>query len=227
MVGDLGDIVARLLAALPGRWFAGTSPNLIGLLNGIGTPWAWLYSRITYVIQQTRLLTATEEWLDLIANDYLGSALQRKPGEPDGAYRVRIQGALLCEAATRSGVSLGLQALTGTKPVIFEPGNCRDTGGYGGVAAESPAGPPGMVYGVAGGWGSLELPFQFFVTVARPASAGKSTVAGYGTTVGGFGQGAISYIDLGLLPGQVTDQDIQNTLHRLMPMNAVAWLRII
>ncbi len=49
---------------------------------------------------------------------------------------------------------------------------------------------------------------------------------GYGTSVGGYGEGAISYVDPALLPGHVTDADIQAALSRLLPVNAVAWLRI-
>ena len=52
-------------------------------------------------------------------------------------------------------------------------------------------------------------------------------LAGYGSPSGGFGNGATSYIDLALLPGYVTDIDIQSTLASLLPVNAIAWLRII
>jgi hypothetical protein len=223
MVGDLADIVARLRGALPARWFADDSPNLVGLLNGIGTGWVWLYDRVKYVARQTRLLTATEDWLDLIANDYFGSTLVRKPAEADGAFRTRIQQALLCEAATRGAVSGGLKTLTGTTPVIFEPGRCGDTGGYGSLTRAASS----LAYGLAGGWGNLELPYQFFVTVQRPPASGASGVAGYGDPAGGFGKGAASYVDLDNMPGQVADQDIEAALCRLMPVNAIAWLRII
>ncbi len=84
----------------------------------------------------------------------------------------------------------------------------------------------GLAYGQAGGWGNLELPLQFFITVARPPTPGVSMLAGYGTPNGGYCEGAISYVDLALLPGNVTDQDIQSTLCSLLPVNAVAWLRI-
>jgi len=223
MVGDLADIVARLRKALPARWFADDSPNLVGLLNGIGSGWVWLYERVQYVVRQTRLLTATEDWLDLIANDYFGSTLARRPAEADGAFRARIQQALLCEAATRGAVSRGLKALTGTAPVIFEPGRCGDTGGYGSSIQAASS----LAYGLAGGWGSLGLPYQFFVTVQRPPASGASGVAGYGDPAGGFGNGAVSYVDLYNMPGQVTDEDIEAALCRLMPINAIAWLRII
>jgi hypothetical protein len=67
---------------------------------------------------------------------------------------------------------------------------------------------------------------QFFVTASRPATPGISMLAGYGTPNGAYGEGQISYINLDLLPGHVTDQDIQSTLCGLLPVNAVAWLRI-
>src|SRR5580698_1749356 len=102
MTGDLSDFVSRLRTVLPKRWFSEQSPNLNALLVGIATPWVWLYNFVTYVVTQTRLATATDEWLDLIALDYFGRKLGRKINETDLAYRGRIQTALLQEAATRS-----------------------------------------------------------------------------------------------------------------------------
>jgi hypothetical protein len=227
MTGDLSDFISRLRTVLPKRWFSEQSPNLDALLTSIATPWVWLHNLITYVITQTRLATATDKWLDLIAIDYFGHKLDRKTNEADFAYRSRIQAALLREAATRYAVSDGLEYLIGAPPTIFEPANCMDTGAYG--ASEGMPNIPGtgMAYGLTGGWGSLKLPLQFFVTARRPATPGVGMLAGYGTSNGGYGQGSISYIDLSLLPGHVTDADIQTTLSSLLPVNAVAWLRII
>jgi hypothetical protein len=227
MTGDHSDFISRLWAVLPKRWFAEQSPNLEALLASIATPWVWLYSLITYVIAQTRLATATDEWLDLIALDYFGRKLIRKTNEEDFSYRNRIQVALRQEAATRSAVTAGLQGLTGTQPAIFEPANCMDTGSYGASAGTPIMEGTGMAYGQAGGWGSLQLPLQFFVTTTRPPTPGVGMLAGYGTSNGGYGEGAISYVDLSLLPGHVADADIQTMLSRLLPVNAVAWLRII
>ena len=225
MTGDQADFLSRIQAALPKRWFAEQSPNLLAILRSLSAPWAWIYGSIAYVVSQTRLSTATDDWLDLISYDYFGRQLSRKTNESDMNYRARISGALLREAATRSAVSSGLETLIGTPPIIFEPANCMDTGSYG-----SPPGnfslPCGLAYGRAGGWGSLALPLQFFVTVSRPPTPGISMLAGYGTPNAGYGEGAISYLDLTLLPGNVTDQDIQTTLCSLLPANAVAWLRI-
>jgi len=227
MIGDLTDIVGRLSVVLPKRWFAERSPNLSAVLTSIATPWAWFYALVTYVICQTRLNTATDDWLDLISYDYFGTELTRRSNEPDLIFRARIQAALLWEAATRSAVSLGLTLLTGSEPTIFEPANCMDTGSYGSQAAVTAGAGTGLAYGQAGGWGSLSLPLQFFVTVVRPPTPVVRMLAGYGTPNGSYGGGVISYIDLALLPGEVADQDIQATLCRLLPANAVAWLRII
>lgn len=226
MVGDLADIVSRLRMVLPKGWFADDSPNLSALLQGIATPWVWLNSLVTYVIAQTRIGTATDSWLDLIAFDYFGNGIARKSGESDLNFRTRIKAALLCEAATRSAISAGLETLIGSAPSIFEPANCMDTGGYGTSTIDSSTIPNGFAYGHTGGWGNLTLPLQFFVTVTRPPTSGVSMLAGYGTPNGAYGEGTISYIDLALLPGNVTDQDIQMTLSNLLPVNAVAWLRI-
>jgi hypothetical protein len=226
MTGDLADLISRLWTVLPKRWFAEQSPNLAAVLSSIATPWVWLYDLNLYVIAQGRLATATSDWLDLIAADYFGSSLRRKANEADPSYRSRIQAALLREAATRSAVSAGLTSLTGKQPIIFEPANCTDTGSYGGSGVPGMQG-TGMAYGLAGGWGSLLLPLQCFISATRPATPGIGMLAGYGTSNGGYGEGAISYVDLSLLPGQVSDADIRAALCSLLPVNTVAWLRII
>ena len=178
------------------------------------------------MIIQTRVSTATDIWLDLISYDFFGDVLIRKLNESDLSYRVRVKAALLREAATRSAVSAGLEALVGSQPLIFEPANCMDTGSYGMLSESSTMPGTGLAYGQAGGWGNLQLPLQFFITVARPPTPGVGMLAGYGTPNGGYCEGMISYVDLSLLPGDVTDQDIQSTLCGLLPLNAVAWLRI-
>jgi hypothetical protein len=226
MIGSVPDIINRLMAVLPKRWFAEQTPNLTSILRSIATPWAWLYGVTNYVILQTRISTATDSWLDFVSLDYFGDKLNRRADESDSNYRKRISAALLREAATRSAVSAGLEALVGSKPTIFEPAKPMDTGSYGPQSLGSATNGTGLAYGVTGGWGSLDLPLQMFITTVRPPSAGISMLAGYGTPAGGYGEGMISYIDLELLPGHVSDQDIRSTLCSLLPINAIAWLRI-
>ena len=226
MLGDVTDICGRLRAVFPSRWFPDQSPNLNAVLTCIATPWAWLYGLGQYVIAQTRLKSARGQWLDLISHDFFGHSLRRGNEEGDAAYRARIQWALVQEAATRSAVDATLEHLTGFSPLIFEPANAGDTGAYGEIAVGSTAAFLGLAYGTVGGWGTLQLPFQFFVTARRPENQSGSLIAGYGTGFGGYGIGPIAYFDLALLGGLVSDEDIALSLARVLPVTATAWLRI-
>lgn len=183
--GDTSDMVARLRAVLPARWFptpsslagaASTSPILDGVLTGIGWAYANVSALISYVLLQTRIATATDIWLDIASQDYLDDTLPRNSGESDAAYSIRIRAALLPQRVTRAAMRNVLTNLTGRAPVIFEPWNTGDTGAYGtGEAAVW----SGMAYGAAGGWGSLDLPAQVFITAFRQIEGGIANVAGY------------------------------------------------
>jgi hypothetical protein len=65
-----------------------------------------------------------------------------------------------------------------------------------------------------------------FLTVQRPSGYDEAGLAGYGTAAGGYGAGSAAYLDLAQIPGQITDQVIQTTISRLLPVNTTAWLRI-
>jgi len=134
---------------------------------------------------------------------------------------------LLRDAATRSAINAGILDLCGSEPWIFEPARCSDTGAYGtsGGGADIPY--TGLAYGVTGGWGNLNLPLQFFVSIKRPAAPGVAMLAGYGTSAGAYGNGSISYVNVSGLPGRISDDDIRSTLLSLLPLNAVAWLQIV
>lgn len=227
MLGDVTDITGRLRAVLPNRWFPDVSPNLTALLGCLATPWSWLYSQFQYVIAQTRLSSATDRWLDLIAFDFFGDDLLRENGESDAAYKSRIQWTMLQSAATRTAITGIMNHLTGFMPVIFEPSNAGDTGAYGAANAGPGQGGCNLAYGAAGGWGNLNLPFQFFATVQRPRIEGVSYVSGYGTGAGGYGIGAIAYVDIAMLVGNVSDGDIASALSAALPVNTTAWLRLI
>lgn len=226
MPGDVGDVVARIRAALPKRWFGETSPNLDAILTGLATPWSWLYGMVGYVSSQSRLATATDRWLDLLAVDFLGPYFRRQPGESDQSFRTRISMARMRARATRPAMISGLSALCGTPPAIFEPSRCADTGAYAAHTLSRPVQSFGLAYGRTGGWGSLNLPWQIFITVARPPVPGLANLSGYGVPAAGYGHGSIAYVDLAALPGRIDDTDIQRTVRDLLPVNATAWLRI-
>jgi hypothetical protein len=215
-------MLARLRTVLPTRWFPDSAPVLDGLLSGLAAGWSWAYQRLQYVKAQTRIATATDIWLDVIANDFFGSRLPRRAGLGDEAFRNRIQRELFRERGTRGAIIAALQDLTGRTPLVFEPARSTDTGGY-----MSPIGAGGGVgYGSAGGWGSLALPFQCFITAYRPIGSGIATVCGWGGPAGGYCQGTIEYASLEMVQGQVTDDDIYMAVAAVLPVAAIGWTRI-
>jgi hypothetical protein len=222
VTGDNQDMLSRLEAVLPARWFADSSPVLDGLLAGLGWAWQWLFGLIDFAREQTRIATASGTWLDIIAQDFFGVRLVRRAGQLDDAFRRRIQLELLRERGTRAAIVAVLRDLTGRAPAIFEPARTTDTGGYGSLEG----GGGGLGYGSAGGWGSLELPFQCFVTAYRPHGSGIAAVAGWGSLAGGYGQGAIEYASLAMVAGQVTDSDIYAAIAGVLPASAIAWTQI-
>jgi hypothetical protein len=223
MTGDATDMRARLAALLPLRWFPDSAPVLAALLAGLADGWAWLYAMLGYVRRQTRIATATDSFLDLIAQDFFGATLARRPGEADANLRARIQAALFAPRATRPALVAALTSLTGRAPLLFEPARPADTGAYG----------MALGYGLAGGWGSLALPFQVFVTAYRPFGAGTALIAGWGNgaggagpSPGGYGSGAIEYALLAPPPLQVSDAEINATIAAALPVAVTAWTRL-
>jgi len=221
MLGDANDMKARLQALLPLRWFPDSTPVLASLLAGLADGWAWLYTMLGYVGQQTRIATATDSFLDLISQDFLGAALPRRFGESDSAFRARIRREVLRPRATRAALVGELTNLTGRAQVVFEPARPADTGAWG----------QAFGYGAAGGWGSLLLPFQVFVTAFRPLGSGVPLVGGWGhapvaQTAGGWGSGALQYVSLAMVQSQVTDAEINAAIAATAPVAVTAWTRI-
>lgn len=209
-------MLARLAGLLPLRWFASPAPVLASLLAGLADGWAWLYAMLQYAKLQTRIATATDTFLDLVSQDCFGGTLPRRAGESDASFRARIQRELLRERATRPALVCVLQDLTGRTPIIFEPSRPADTGAYG----------MALGYGIAGGWGSLALPYQSFVTAFRPLTIGVPLVAGWGSNAGGWGVGAIEYASRPMVEAQVSDAEINDAIVRTIPVAAIAWTRI-
>jgi hypothetical protein len=221
MIGDTNDMLARLAALLPLRWFPDATPVLSAVLSGLSDGWAWLYTMLGYVREQTRIATATDSFLDLISQDFLGGSLSRRFGETDSAFRARIQRELLRPRATRPALVAELTNLTGRAPIVFEPSRPADTGAWGRA----------LGYNAGGGWGSMMLPFQFFVTAFRPLGSGVPSVGGWGhipagQAAGGWGTGAIEYASLAMVQSQVPDADINTAIATTVPVAVTAWTRI-
>lgn len=225
--GDATDFVARLRAALPRRWFPDTSPVLAAVLAGLAWAWAELFTLWGFVIQQCRISSATGEWLDFIAADFFGPGIRRLPSESDASFRVRIRAEMLRERGTRASIISALRDLTGRTPIVAEPAWPGSAGGYGTAAMILGT---GLGYGVAGHWGSLLLPFEFFVTAYRPEGEGVASVAGYyygsGWAGGGYGVGAIQWISDDMFRAAITDADIYDVVNRTRPAGTIAWVQI-
>lgn len=215
-MGTAQDMLARLRAVLPGRWLAQSTPALDAVLAGLAEGWAWLHTQLAEVRAQARIATATGAMLDLIAADCFGARIRRRRGQGDTAFRTTILRELLRERATRGALLSVLRDLTGREASVFEPQRPADTGGWS----------IGAGYGTAGGWGSLSLPYQCFVTARRPLGAGIGGLSGWSGQHGGWGAGAIAWASLAMVEGQVTDADIHAAAASVLPTGAVAWVRI-
>ena len=222
--GDQTDIIARLKTVLPSSWFATMAPVRDAVLAGIGWMHAQIYALIIYIRQQGRISTATDVFLDIAVQDYTGSRLTRRLQESDESFRVRLLSALLPTGATRPAMIARLTTLTGNAPTIFEPTQPMDTGAYG---------YGGLGYNAAGGYGSLALPFQAFVSVRRPVSQGVPDFPGYNGNEsappyapGGYGIGLLAYSDIALAFDGVTDADIYQAVIAVQPAGVIAWTRI-
>lgn len=211
------DFLSRLKGTLP-KWFSDSSPILDAVLSGYSWAASFVYGLIQYATNQTRIATATDDFLDLIAADFCGAAVVRKTNETDAQFRARILTNLLRERVTRNSIKTILLALTGRTPKIFEPWNASDTGGYsvGGVG-----------YGAGGAYGSVLLNNQIFVTAYRPAGSGIPNVIGYGASAGGYNTPSqIEYASLDMVQGQVADADIYAAIENVRPVCTTAWVQL-
>lgn len=216
MTGDTADMLARLKMVLPARWFADSSPILDALLTGLASAWSGLYASLAYVIAQGRIATASGIFLDIAAADFCPGGLPRRAGEADAAYSLRIRSNLLQSRATRPSVVSALTNLTGRAPKIFEPFNATDTGGYN----------VNLGYNTAGGYGSANLPFQFFVTAFRPNNTPISNAGGYGSGPGGYRTAPMFYADAAEFQGNISDADIFAAVAAVLPTATTAWTKI-
>jgi hypothetical protein len=211
-------MLRRIKALLPYRWFPDTTPILDALQSGPAWALSFIYSLIQYAKLQTRIATAADGFLDLIAFDFFGNNLPRKLQESDNSYRLRIVATLLREKVTRPAMIAVLTNLTGRTPIIFEPARPADTGAY----SKSTSG-----YGVAGGYGSLMLPAQFFMTAFRPSGSGIPFVAGYGSPSAGYSTPSRGeWASLSQIQGFVTDNDIYDTIAATKAEGTTAWVNL-
>jgi hypothetical protein len=217
--GDRNDIAARLAQLIPPGWFqVGAASVKDAMLQGIAATHAFGYALLAYVRLQTRITTATDGFLDMIAGDFFGSGVARALSQTDASLRSQIITNIFRERGTRAGLVAILRQLTGRTPDIFEPMRPYDTGSYGG---------PLIGYGVAGGYGSMMLPLQTFVTAYRPPATGIPNVAGYGASTAGYGVGSqAEWASASMVVSAATDADINAAIDSVRPATYLIWSRI-
>ncbi len=201
---------------LPARWFADDTPVLDALLTGFARAWVGLFDLLDFVRAQGRIATASGIFLDIAANDYFGTMLPRRVSEADIAYAARIQKNLLRPRTTRASVVQILTDLTGRAPKIFEPRNPADTGAYGTY----------LGYGLMGGYGSMNMPFQFLVNAYRPNNLPVGNASGYVTGPGGYSTAPAYFADTSQFQGHIDDAEIYSCIVSVVPTSCVAWANI-
>lgn len=217
MTGDQNDAFQRIKAVLP-RWFGSDSPLLDALLQGLASASAFVYSLYVYARLQTRIKSATDGWLDMIAADFFGTALQRSANQSDESFRAKIIVNLFRERGTRNAIVRVLTDLTGRAPTIYEPQRPMDTGAYSA---------PSSGYGLAGSYGSMLIPYQAFVVAYRQASSGIPNVAGYGISTGGYGVASqADYASILQVIGFISDADIYAAIDSVKPAGTTVWTKI-
>lgn len=215
------DFSDRIKSTLPARWFGDDDKNILlnGVIAGLANGFAFVHTLYSYAVLQTRIKTATDDWLDAISTDFFGLRLKRKTNQSDDSFRHRIIVNMFRERATRNAIKLVLEDLTGRTPIIFEPQRPADTGAYG-VASS-------IAYGLVGGYGSLLLDYQAFVTAYRPTGSGIPNVAGYGISTGAYNTASQSeWASLSMITGAVTDADIYEAVASVAPAGTILWTNI-
>lgn len=217
-MGDQNDIYTRLKGLLPPTWFGDDSPLLDGALTACANALAWCYSLYIYAKTQTRLATATGGWLDIAAYDFFGTSLLRPSGMSDDLFRNQMKINLFRERGTRQAIIDILEELTGNTPSVFEPQRPLDTGSYGG---------PMIGYGVAGGYGSVLIPYQAFVIAYRPKGTGIPYVAGYQTTPAGYSSPSRGqYVSQEMVTGTVTDAQVYEAVAAVKMEGTIVWVKL-
>lgn len=133
--GDQGDIADRQKSVVPPSWFSSSgdlaaNPVLAAVLAMPASVGQWLYGFAAFAKLQTRLATATDGFLDLLAWDFFRGRVKRRPGQSDDAFRARVRAEILRPRATRPAIRQVLLDLTSREPKLFEPRRPADTGAY-------------------------------------------------------------------------------------------------
>lgn len=214
------NIYNRLLNNLP-PWFGSNHKNLDVQLQGMIVVASYLYSFVEYAANQTRLQTATGENVDLFAKDYFGNYIKRKANETDESFKSRISSLLLQPRVTRDAIQNALYLLTGYYPKMFEPWNiydcfCLNVPQYGALNVSI--------------MGNSDLAYQGFIDVYVDSATSLGGYGGLNSNYFGLnsvGLGALNFLaNESLITGQISDQDIYDTINLSKLFGTVIWVNI-
>ncbi|MEF3066293.1 hypothetical protein [Pandoraea apista] len=222
MTGDQQDMFQRVRALLPTAWFPGVALILDAVLNGVAYALSFAYSLWAYAKLQTRIATATDGWLDMIAWDFFGEALLRAPGQSDDSFRIRIIINLFRGKGTRPAMTQVLKDVTGRAPIIFEPNRPMDIGALNSPTSAGYCGVARM--------GSMAVPYTAMITAFRPVTSGGSAGAAYCNAPSRSALKtplAASYTNSRTYTQSVaSDADIYAAVDAVKPVGTVMWVAI-
>ena len=164
-LGDTENFRQRLRQLIPYSWFPNPAPILWGALSGYAYTLSSMYAELKYAKAQTRMATATDAFLDIAAQDYTGTRIQRRPGETDASFRDRIIQEVLRIRLTPLALLISLMELTGRIPEIIAP---WDTQNPKIGALDYTIALAGGAFAGVGGVGSMAMPYIIFINVFRP-----------------------------------------------------------
>lgn len=222
MTGDQNDVFQRLRSLLP-PWFGDDeTPILDALLQGLAYALSFIYSLYAYAKLQTRILTSTDGWLDMIAADFFGTTLQRQSGQSDASFRARIIINMFRERGTRPAMIKVLEDVTGKTPDIFEPNRPLDIGAMNSPLSKGYCGVARM--------GSMAVPYTAMIIAYRPAVTGTAAGGAFfrAPTVSALHNPlSSSYTNsLSLAQQAITDADIYAAVDAVKPVGTLMWVHI-
>jgi hypothetical protein len=189
-----------------------------------GTAWALstTAAQLAYAALQTRIKTATGEWLDIISNDFYGSGLSRYPNESDTQFRARILSRLFMLGPSRADMSTLLTLITGRVPLIIEPWRVQDCGAW-----DAPSFGWDTVTASGCGHWAEQLPYQCFIEAYTPVGTGIPYVAGWDQPEAGWDTASQGeWTDAGMVAESVTEETILGAIESCRMAGTRIWTRI-
>lgn len=199
----------RIFGRLPAGWFPSDGPVISSIVGQVAEGASLNNDQLFYAQNQTRVSTASDMFLELIAQDYFGAFnFPRRSGETDDSYRSRILGNLLIARGTRGAMIEVLTNLTGNVPDIFEP--IRDACAWDQFGWDYPKTK----------LGDYNDPYTCWITIQPPPGPGIPLAYGYDS---GSYDVNFAYGDINLLASVVAD----NEIYRAVIATAPAGVRVL